>query len=1501
VISVTATSQSATCYGLSNGTAVANSVGGSSGYTYTWTPGNLTGQNVSNLSSGTYTIHTEDVNGCVATGSVFVSQPAQITAVITTTSSTCGNANGIASLAVSGGVGPYTYSWVPMGGTGSVSTGLVAGSYSVIVTDVNSCQETILVNINDLGGPVASIFSITNVTCNGGNDGSVTASVVGGLAPITYSWSPYGGTGTTASGLTAGTYYITVTDANGCVALASTNPAVSEPTAITSVITTSDVPCFSGANGSATVTASNGSPGYTYTWLPGASTGSVITGQSAGSYSVQIKDSHNCILVSPYVITQPTASISVALTSASVTCFGLINGTLDALATGGTGPYNYDWIPGNYSGPQIVNVAIGTYTAKVTDANGCIKTSTLNVNGPTQLTLATGGINSNCSLANGQASVSATGGTGAYSYTWTPGGGNSSIQANILAGTYSVVVSDANNCLATATKTVTDNPSPALSITQTASVSCFGGANASLTANVVGGTGPFTYTWMPSGGNNQIATGLTSNTYSVFITSANGCFVNATSSLVPQPSQLFTNISTSNVSCFAGANGSASVTAGGGIPGYTYSWLPSATSGSVITAQSAGTYSVKVTDANSCAFTSTYAITQPTAALNVSTTSTDVGCFGGNTGSANAVVTGGTTPYTYNWLPMSVNSPSLGGLVAGTYTVGITDIKNCITSNTISITQPTQSLSATANGVPISCSGGSDGTATVTPTGGTSGYTYQWNPTGGSGQTASGLIPGTYFVTVTDANSCQANVSINISSPTPVMGNLIVVNPACGLPNGIISSQISGGTGPYTYTWTPSSVTTSTIGGLSPGNYTFQTMDAFNCTYTLTTSLINVPGPSVTAISTINDSCFGGNNGVATIGISSGTLPYAINWLPFGGNTTTASLLTAGIYTANVVDGRGCLSSITSTITEPAPLSVSINTIVNVGCFNASTGSIGVTASGGTPVYSYSWSPTGSGPTISNITVGTYTVKLTDSHLCSTGISMSISQPTSALTSTITSVITLLCHNSSGSATSSVLGGTAPYTYTWTTVPVQNTNIATNMDSGTYTVTVSDANNCTSSNTLTLTQPSQIYSIAGVNDTICLGQSGIVTAAATGGAGNYYYVWQPVNVTNSGTLNINPTTNTNYTVVAFDQNGCAGLPDTVRAIVFSLTSANLQTFGLTPICPGQSSLISATVSGSTGPLTYSWNNGLPSSPGPHIVAPSQPSTYVVTVSNACGSVVTDSVEVLFNPPPTILASLSGTLACIPTPVNFYDNSVTGNVNDPINSWFWDFGDGTTSSSQNASHVYTTTGAYTINLTVTTDGGCTNNNSSSPLVVYAYPHPNAAFTVNSTVFDLPYDQLVCTNQSNGATNYNWTFGDGGSSTEVSPSYTYTSVGAYHIQLVAISPFGCTDTASVDIVTDADVVFPNAFTPNGDGANGGYYIPGSLNNDIFFPYTSGVVEYKFQIFDRWGELIFETEDYKQGWDGYYRGKLSQSDVYIWKARVVLNNGKVFNKEGDVTLLR
>ena len=371
-------------------------------------------------------------------------------------------------------------------------------------------------------------------------------------------------------------------------------------------------------------------------------------------------------------------------------------------------------------------------------------------------------------------------------------------------------------------------------------------------------------------------------------------------------------------------------------------------------------------------------------------------------------------------------------------------------------------------------------------------------------------------------------------------------------------------------------------------------------------------------------------------------------------------------------------------------------------------------------------------------------------------------------------------------------------------------------------------------------------------------------------------------------------------MVAYDQSGCPGKPASVSAIVYTLSGANVQAYASSPICPGQNSLIYVETSGTTGPLTYQWNNNLGTGPGVYYDAPTQPTTYIVTVYNVCGLYVSDSVDVVFSPQPTI--GLTSDLAnlCANEGVQFNDASVTGNINDPITSWFWNFGDGFSSIDQNPYHNFGQSGTFYVSLTVNTEGGCTSTNDSVPLTITSYPAPVAAFSLNSSELLIPYDVLICTNQSAGASSYDWSFGEGGVSSQVNPQYVYTLSGVFQVQLIATSQYGCQDTAVAEVTTNTNVIFPNVFTPNPNGPSGGGYTLFDLSNDVFFPYTYGVIEYQLEIFNRWGEQIFESLDIKQGWDGYYRGQLCQQDVYVWKAYIKLNNGKVYHLNGDVTLL-
>ncbi len=503
----------------------------------------------------------------------------------------------------------------------------------------------------------------------------------------------------------------------------------------------------------------------------------------------------------------------------------------------------------------------------------------------------------------------------------------------------------------------------------------------------------------------------------------------------------------------------------------------------------------------------------------------------------------------------------------------------------------------------------------------------------------------------------------------------------------------------------------------------------------------------------------------------------------------------------------------------------------------------------------------------------------------------------------IDSVLNVLCNgDATGSIFTSVSGGEAPYTYSWTTNPVQSLGTATNVPAGSFTVTVTDANFCITPADTVITEPTAVITTAGVNDTVCPGQPAVLTATAAGGSGaGYHYAWQPGGIINAGTLNITPITDSVYTVIGYDGNNCPGTAVTTTAVVYKIPVDSMQMSSTSPICPGQSSDISVQTTGPTGTLTYAWSPNIGNGAGPYTVTPLVPTTYTVTISNTCGASTSDTVSVRFNPPPTIIAMPDTSIICVPSLLQFNDSSISGNITDPIVSWNWNFGDGTFSNLQNPTHTYSQAGTFFTSVTVTTAGGCTNNNAATPLVVTGNAYPIANFSVNSTDLDLPYDITSCRNQSFGATSYQWDFGDGFTSTVSDPSHLYTSVGTFQIGLIALSSNGCNDTTFVLVKTNADVVFPNAFTPNSKAPPGGIYDINNMDNDIFFPFTAGVAEYKFQVFNRWGELIFESLDVRVGWDGYYRGKLCQQDVYVWKAYVRHNNGREFRKTGDVTLLR
>lgn len=357
-------------------------------------------------------------------------------------------------------------------------------------------------------------------------------------------------------------------------------------------------------------------------------------------------------------------------------------------------------------------------------------------------------------------------------YLWNFGDGNtSSIQdpshTYSAPGTYNVTLTTSGPCNAPGSIIT---PISILSLTTSiTNISCNGANDGTLTANVTGSPGPFTYIWTPSGLTTQTITGLSQGTYTIAVTALGACPINTTA-LIIQPAVLTASTVSTPVSCFGGNNGTAIASPLGGTAPYSFSWAPSgitnATAGGLI----AGTYTVTVTDFNNCATTATASINEPSAALNATATTTSTTC-GINNGTASAAATGGTAPYSYSWAPSGGNVSNATGLSAGTYTINITDALSCAFSETVTISGSV-GITSTITSTPINCYGETNGSVSVSTIGGTGSYSYLWN-NGQMAQTLTNLKAGNYCVTTTEANGCMDTACIVLVNPPKMNADFI--------------------------------------------------------------------------------------------------------------------------------------------------------------------------------------------------------------------------------------------------------------------------------------------------------------------------------------------------------------------------------------------------------------------------------------------------------------------------------------------------------------------------------------------------------------------------------------------------------------------------------------------------------------------------------------------------------------------------------------------------------
>jgi Secretion system C-terminal sorting domain/SprB repeat len=686
-----------------------------------------------------------------------VTNPATVSTV--STAATCGASNGAVAATVAGGLAngsplSFTINNGPAQGSGNF-TGLIAGNYTVVVTDPAGCVFTSSQATVAVGVAVLATQTQTNILCAGSNTGIGSVVASGGLAPYTYLWDN-GSITASVNNLAAGNHTCTITDQNGCTNIQSfmiTQTAV----ALNAILTPTNAMCGM-SNGSVNAAANGGLASYSYLWTFNNSTNPTLSGLPAGSYTCVITDANNCSITKVASISSTTGPI-LSSTSTAPLCFGATNGTATVSVVSGNGPYTYAWSPSGGSLASATGLASGMYTCQVTGSDNCTTFQSITIAAPQAFTASTTLVQAVCgSQNNGSIQAATANGQGTVSYLWS-NNATIDILTNLTAGTYSVTATDGNGCTAVSSFILPGVSSPTLAASSV-NVLCNGGSTGSATMLPSNGQLPYVYAWSGAGGTTAVSNPIQAGTYVGTLTDANNC-VATTTVVITEPSAISAAITASIAPCNGGTGGII-VTGSGGTGLLTYNTNGTTNTTGIFTGLAANPYTVLITDANLCTYSTNATVTQPII-ITINATPTMVSCFGGNNGTIQVTAAGGTGTYTYSKNGTAYQiSNTFSALAAGTYTVYAKDANGCIKNFVTTITQPTALV---LTGVATVNSGANNGTITLTGSGGTLPYTYNINGgTFGTSTLFSNLAPGNYTCIIKDDNGCSKTIIITVGS-----------------------------------------------------------------------------------------------------------------------------------------------------------------------------------------------------------------------------------------------------------------------------------------------------------------------------------------------------------------------------------------------------------------------------------------------------------------------------------------------------------------------------------------------------------------------------------------------------------------------------------------------------------------------------------------------------------------------------------------------------------------